>query len=151
MNYADLFRVTLPETALEIAASVYGFPDDLVRSWNATSASMDSLGHAYNDLLLPMNELGMASPSVLSQGLYQMGDGRSRSRSTSSGELDVRPRYGCIMLSSGEAMARSSGIGTYIEGLLSEFARRRPAHLSLSLITNKDHPMEGDWPRRPVR
>src|SRR4029077_8711664 len=62
----------------------------------------------------------------------------------------LRNNLNSIKLCFDARMARASGIGTYIGGLLAGLAQRVPSNYTLTLITKKGDVFEQRWPEIPV-
>ncbi len=104
-------------TALKVAASVWGAPDDIVRSWNATRNGLEAVAAASNDTVLALDEIGEARPDSLQEIVYAIANDTGRTRANREGGLRDLQRWRVVLLSTGEIpLARHL-----------EFARLRPA------------------------
>jgi putative DNA primase/helicase len=67
-------------TALEIAASVFGNPDDVKRDWDGTKGSFEAVAEGTNDQLLVLDEIGMADERTVGDVVYLLANGASKGR-----------------------------------------------------------------------
>lgn len=86
---------------LKLAASVYG-NDRFVRSWVSTSNGLAAVSSEHNDMLLPLDEIGMARPEDIDVAIYQIMNGSGKLRANVSGELTATSHWRTLVLSSGE-------------------------------------------------
>ena len=89
-------------TALRVAASIYGSPSQMVRSWRATSNSLESVAEAHNDALLILDEVGQGDGAEAGETAYMLANGRGKSRMSPSITLRRIPEWKLLFLSSGE-------------------------------------------------
>ena len=88
-------------TLLQLAASVYG-SNRYVRSWISTSNGLAAVSSEHNDMLLPLDEIGMARPEDIDTAIYQIMNGSGKLRANVSGELAMTSHWRTLVLSSGE-------------------------------------------------
>jgi len=84
-------------TALEIACSVFGNPDDVKGSWDATKGSFEAVAESHNDQLLVLDEIGMADQKTVGDVVYLLANGVSKARMK-----EQRRKWRLLSLSSGE-------------------------------------------------
>jgi putative DNA primase/helicase len=84
-------------TALEIASSVFGHPDDVKRGWDATKGSFEAVAEAHSDQLLVLDEIGMADERTVGDVVYLLANGASKARMK-----EQRRKWRVLSLSSGE-------------------------------------------------
>lgn len=89
-------------TALLVAASVYGRPDQYLRSWRATANGLEAVAAVHNDLLLVLDELGELDPKAAGEVAYMLANGRGKSRATREGTARPAHEWRLFFLSSGE-------------------------------------------------
>lgn len=91
-------------SALKVATSVFGRPEKghAIQQWNATVNAMEAIGSAYNDILLPLDEIGQATGHDIGNTIYMLGNGMGKGRMTSNAELRNRQTFRALFLSSGE-------------------------------------------------
>lgn len=88
-------------TLLQIAASLYG-SDSYRRSWISTSNGLAAVSSEHNDMLLTLDEIGMARPEDVDTAIYQIMNGAGKLRANVSGELAATSQWRTLVLSSGE-------------------------------------------------
>ncbi len=106
---------------LDVAASVYsgvGTKNSYVCTWTATTNGLELLASAYNDLLLPMDELGASSkPEEMGRAIYMIAGGKGKVRSTKDAKLQKTNKWHTILLSTGELslaqLVKSAGGDVY--------------------------------------
>jgi uncharacterized protein (DUF927 family) len=87
-----------------VAGSVWGGggDDGFVRSWRTTDNGAEALTADHNDLLLPLDEMTLASPELVFSVIYMLVNGHSKNRSTKDGLLAASKQSRVMALSSGE-------------------------------------------------
>ncbi len=88
-------------TCLHVAASVFG-GKDYIQRWKATSNGIEGIAKMYNDLLLPLDEMGEISPKDAGEVAYMLGNGMGKGRADKNGEARNRAKFRCLFLSIGE-------------------------------------------------
>jgi len=89
-------------TALYVAASVYGNPENYHRKWNSTHVGLEYLAFSRNDGLLALDELGEGDGKSAGKSAYTLADGVGRSRGKAGGGMRHTPTWKVITLSTGE-------------------------------------------------
>lgn len=92
-------------TLLRLSASVWGSPR-LVSQWRATSNGLEGLAEAFNDLLLPLDEIGEIAPRELDQAIYMLANGTGKTRMTKDATLGDVAIWRLAFISSGEVSIR---------------------------------------------
>lgn len=91
---------------LDVASSVYsdiGTKNSYVCTWTATTNGLELLASAYNDMLLPLDELGASSkPEEMGRAIYMIAGGKGKVRSTKDAKLQKTNKWHTILLSTGE-------------------------------------------------
>lgn len=88
-------------TLLQIAASVYG-DFRYVRSWISTANGLEAVAAEHHDMLLPLDEIGMARPEDIDAAIYQIMNGAGKLRANIYGDLAETTHWRTLVLSSGE-------------------------------------------------
>lgn len=97
-------------TILQIAASVWGNAADpaqqpgnaYIQLWNTTSNGLEGTAQAYNDLPLPMDELGTSNIKNFGQAIYQLAGGKGKTAMTSNRDMRTTRSWKTLIVSSGE-------------------------------------------------
>jgi len=89
-------------TALFVAASVFGNPENYHRKWNSTHVGLEYLAFSRNDGLLALDELGEGDGKNVGKAAYTLADGVGRSRGKSGGGMRNTPTWKVVILSTGE-------------------------------------------------
>jgi putative DNA primase/helicase len=84
-------------TALEVAASVYGSPNNYMLNWDATKNSMEEVAEAHNDCLMVIDELGVVDGTVVGDTIYMLANGHGKARMGRE-----KRRFRVLTLTSGE-------------------------------------------------
>lgn len=95
---------------LQIAASVFGnaadpaqLPDgSLIQRWNTTANALEGTALAFNDLLLPMDELGTSSIKNFGQAIYQLAGGTGKQAMNANRDIRPQRAWRTLIISSGE-------------------------------------------------
>jgi len=93
------------------AMSVWGNPDKLIGTFDATSTAMERRAALYSDLPLAINEREVLSQNKrndISPLLYIMGEGKGRGRGTKTG-LQGTATWRTIVMSTGEGTLSAAG------------------------------------------
>ncbi|PSM37087.1 DUF927 domain-containing protein [Escherichia coli] len=88
-------------TLLAVAASVYA-GHQFVRGWIATANGLAAVAAEQHDMLLPLDEIGMAKPEDVDVIIYHLVSGASKLRATENGSLARSTHWRTQALSSGE-------------------------------------------------
>lgn len=91
-------------TALRMAGSVWGGggPLGFAQTWRTTANALEGIASAHNDILLPLDEIGLIDPHDLESAAYALAGGAGKNRMRSDGGLRDRSRWKIAILSSGE-------------------------------------------------
>ena len=97
-------------TTLRVAASVWGAPEhrkySMLRSWNTTVAGMERTAASLTGLPLFIDESNEAQTPLERQAMakmiYQLANGRGRTRATRTGGTQALRHWSTVILSSGE-------------------------------------------------
>lgn len=95
---------------LQIAATVFGngadpalLPDgSLIQRWNTTANALEGTALAFNDLLLPMDELGTSNIKNFGQAIYQLSGGVGKRAMNANRDMRSVRAWKVLMISSGE-------------------------------------------------
>lgn len=74
-------------TALRAGTSVWAHPTDFEKGFDMSAAGPEALANAHNDLFLPLDEMGKASPDSIQKIIYTLANGSGRARSGVAGDL----------------------------------------------------------------
>ncbi|HEY2810075.1 MAG TPA: DUF927 domain-containing protein [Rhabdochlamydiaceae bacterium] len=88
-------------TALDVAASLFG-GKDYIQRWRATSNGLEATAKMYNDLLLPLDEMGEINPKDAGEVAYMLGNGTGKARADKTGGARDKAKFRCLFLSTGE-------------------------------------------------
>lgn len=89
---------------LKAALSVWGDPDRLMASFNATQVALERMAGIFTDLPLGLDERQLAGTKqeFLEKLVYMLAEGRGRARGTKSGELQELQTWRSIIIATGE-------------------------------------------------
>ncbi len=90
-------------TALNLACSVWGNPEQFYRTWRATGNALEHTAYMHNDSFLVLDEIGeITHPKELGNIVYMLANGIGKGRMTK--QITAKPMYQwkVIFLSSGE-------------------------------------------------
>ena len=88
-------------TALDVAASLFG-GKDYIQRWRATANGLEATAKMYNDLLLPLDEMGEINPKEAGEVAYMLGNGTGKARADKTGAARDKAKFRCLFLSTGE-------------------------------------------------
>jgi uncharacterized protein (DUF927 family) len=88
-------------TALYVAASPFG-GKDYIQKWKATINGLEAIAKMYNDLLLPLDEMGEINAKDAGDVAYMLGNGTGKSRADRGGGARDKAKFRCLFLSTGE-------------------------------------------------
>lgn len=94
-------------TALHLALSVWGNPQDLKTSWKGTDYGFANLALARNDNLLALDEIGEATPRVVTQTAYSVINGSSKIQGHKDGGNRAINHWRTLLFSTGEKTLHS--------------------------------------------
>lgn len=88
-------------TSLYVAASLFG-GKDYIQRWRATANGLEATAKMYNDLLLPLDEMGEINPKDAGEVAYMLGNGTGKARADKTGGARDKAKFRCLFLSTGE-------------------------------------------------
>ena len=88
-------------TCLDVAASLFG-GKDYIQRWKSTVNGLEATAKMYNDLLLPLDEMGEINPKDAGEVAYMLGNGVGKSRADKNCEARTKAKFRCLFLSTGE-------------------------------------------------
>ncbi|MCX7166646.1 MAG: DUF927 domain-containing protein [Rhodocyclales bacterium] len=91
---------------LRVAGSVMG-SDDYMYSWNSTPNALERIAVNRNDGLLPLDEIGQGEPRAVAEAVYDLTNGRTKSRLGADTKLESGTRFRGLVLASGELDLRT--------------------------------------------
>lgn len=89
-------------TALAVSTSVFGNPKDAIQKWNMTINSLEGVAKAYNDFMLPLDEIGQSTANQIGEIVYMLGNGSGKGRANIHAEARKRVQFRTLFLSNGE-------------------------------------------------
>lgn len=89
-------------TALHVAASLYGSPEQFARTWRTTDNGLEGVAAIHSDLLLVLDEIGQLEPKHAGQVAYMLANGQGKSRSHRDGSPRATVQWRVLFLSAGE-------------------------------------------------
>ncbi|MEQ9478759.1 MAG: DUF927 domain-containing protein [Algiphilus sp.] len=89
-------------TALRMAASVWGSPDNYWRQWRATDNGLEAIAEEHNDCLLALDEIGQADSKSVGEVAYMLANGRGKARANTGGGARRVKQWRVMLLSTGE-------------------------------------------------
>jgi len=89
-------------TALKVAASLWGNPEELIVRWNATRVFLEKITAFFNDTPVFLDDSQEASKETLQKTLYAVANETGRGRATATGVQRLR-KWKTVFLSTGEA------------------------------------------------
>jgi len=97
--------------ALKAALSVWGCPEDLIASFNATKVGLERLAAFYCDLPLGIDERQVIGDKhgFVESLIYLLGLGKGKVRGSKSGGLQTFTQWRCVVLSTGEEPLSTDG------------------------------------------
>ncbi|MEW8997917.1 MAG: DUF927 domain-containing protein [Thermoanaerobacter sp.] len=103
--------------ALKAALSVWGDPEELMTSFNATKVGLERMAGFFNDLPLGIDEKQVAGKQeFIEQLVYMLATGSSKLRGTKNGGIQSMKSWRTIVLTTGEepltTMTSQTGIAT---------------------------------------
>lgn len=88
-------------TILYAAASIFG-GKEFIQRWRATANGLEATAKGYNDLLLPLDEMGEIHPKEAGEVAYMLGNGTGKARADKHGGAKEKAKWRCLFLSTGE-------------------------------------------------
>jgi len=89
-------------TALHVAASVMGRPENYVQSWRATSNGLEGIAKFHNHTCLMLDELSQVQPREAGEIAYMLANGSGKLRANIKGDAREKASWQLLFLSSGE-------------------------------------------------
>lgn len=89
-------------TALNLAASVWGKPSDVVRQWRCTTNGLEGVAALHNDNVLILDELSQIRPEDAGEAAYMLGNGQGKTRASKTGTARPALQWRLLFLSAGE-------------------------------------------------
>lgn len=89
-------------TAVKAAASAWGNPKRLIDTWRATTNGLERKAVGRNDMVLFLDEAGMAEEQELVDAIYALGNGGEKMRATKDARERTTTKYNVVALSTGE-------------------------------------------------
>ena len=89
-------------TAMKVAASMVGFPADMIAMWRTTSNALEVIAAGRNDGPLLLDELAMCPAEEVDNVAYMLGNGMGKQRMGRSGALRETKKWCVMALSTGE-------------------------------------------------
>jgi putative DNA primase/helicase len=89
-------------TALYVAASLWGNPDTYKQSWRATDNGLEGIAARYNNVLLPLDEMGQIEARKVGEVAYMLANEQGKNRANKNGAARGRKSWRLLFLSSGE-------------------------------------------------
>ena len=88
--------------SLKVAASVWGNPNNYVKTWRSTDNALEGTASEHNDSFLPLDEISECDPKVVGKAVYMLANGQGKGRSTTTGHNRTAKTWRIIFLSNGE-------------------------------------------------
>ena len=94
-------------TALNVAASVYGKPEDekrghYIQRWRTTDNALEDISKSYSGFLLPLDEIKQCDPRIIGETVYMLGNNTGKARGTDTGGSRAIANWRLLFLSTGE-------------------------------------------------
>lgn len=89
-------------TALAVAASMYGAPEQYCKTWRHTDNGLEGAAALHSDLLLVLDELGQLDPKHAGAVAYLLANGQGKGRSNRDGSPRALATWRVLFLSAGE-------------------------------------------------
>lgn len=89
-------------TALHVAASVMGRPENYIQSWRATSNGLEGIAKFHNHTCLMLDELSQVQPREAGEIAYMLANGSGKLRANIKGDARDKASWQLLFLSSGE-------------------------------------------------
>lgn len=101
-------------TLLQVVASVWGYgaspanatSSSFIQTWRTTSNALEAIAASYNDLSLPLDELGQCNEHNFHSVIYDLAGGEGKARMNRSASLIQRHRWCLNVVSTGEISIR---------------------------------------------
>lgn len=89
-------------TALKIAGSVWGNPDQIIHEWRATSNALEGIAALHNDSFLGLDEINQCDPRDIGNTVYMLSNGQGKARMQRTGGNRPTTQWRILFLSAGE-------------------------------------------------
>ncbi|MEW6349725.1 MAG: DUF927 domain-containing protein [Thermodesulfobacteriota bacterium] len=97
-------------TALRLAASVWGDPEKVIKSWRSTAVGLERHAGILNNLPFCIDDSAKAGdPHKITQMIYLLADGVGKLRGTRGGGIAKTFKWSTVMISNGESALTSQG------------------------------------------
>lgn len=123
-------------TCLSVAASVWGEPEQFIRTWRATGNGLEGIASQRNDSLLALDEIGEALPKEVGATVYALSNGTGKARATRTGAARPARRWRVLVLSTGELS---------LNGYMAESGQRSRAGQEVRLLDITAQRTHGAW------
>ena len=94
-------------TALDVAASVWGYPEKQKRTWRLTDNGLESICALYNDSVLYLDEMGEVEADSLQGIAYMFAGGTGKTRARRDGGAKNLQSWRSVALSTGEVSLKT--------------------------------------------
>ena len=89
-------------TALKLAGSVWGNPEQVIRQWRATSNALEGIAALHNDNFLGLDEISQCEPKDIGNTVYMLSNGQGKARMQRTGITKPVSQWRVMFLSNGE-------------------------------------------------
>lgn len=89
-------------TALKIAGSVWGNPEQVIHEWRATGNALESIAALHNDSFLGLDEINQCDPRDIGNTVYMLANGQGKARMQRTGGNRPTAQWRILFLSAGE-------------------------------------------------
>ena len=89
-------------TALKLAGSVWGDPEQVIRQWRATSNALEGIAALHNDNFLGLDEIGQCNAKDIGDTVYMLSNGQGKARMQRTGITRPVSQWRVMFLSNGE-------------------------------------------------
>ena len=89
-------------TALKLAGSVWGNPEQVIRQWRATSNALEGIAALHNDSFLGLDEIGQCNAKDIGDTVYMLSNGQGKARMQRTGIARPVSQWRVMFLSNGE-------------------------------------------------
>lgn len=94
-------------TALDVAASAWGYPEKQKRTWRLTDNGLESICALYNDSVLYLDEMGEVEADALQGIAYMFAGGTGKTRARRDGGAKNLQSWRSVALSTGEVSLKT--------------------------------------------
>lgn len=89
-------------TALKLAGSVWGNPEQVIRQWRATSNALEGIAALHSDNFLGLDEISQCEPKDIGNTVYMLSNGQGKARMQRTGITKPVSQWRVMFLSNGE-------------------------------------------------